>query len=857
MGQAKIVSGGPTGLYTIEIVQETSKVAARLVVIAARLKALIPLIATATSALNSAESALLTAKSGLDGSIQTSQGVGTLTAIPRWYNHGNGTVTKAFPGSTTRVGNYWMECYEVAASPKSALFRVYDPLTPLPDAYAGTAYINSGINFTINFGSVDYETGDTFDIEVAVGAEVPAVDQTTAQGKVIAAISDVTNKRRALSTLILERSSLETEQTMLNAAIVPVTRVGIWCADLTEDMAVNKVVGTIEVAGESSLIIIMPAGAAGLGKLQPTQASSPAAIFVNWATLPCWQKWKPTYRVGQIKVIGPAVDQCDVCIDEVHSSAQGLNVNQAGTVCSQTLGALYSSFTAFAAANPTHPIVTNTSDSTIAMTEQLRQDLEEINKNVNSHNNYKKDINPDGTLADQWNFLQSGASGDCEDFAITKLQMLLDKGYPISALKIEAGKTLGGAGHAWLTVQTSEGDFSLDINYGVVIPSWLLTYTDRTKQTGTEWKRSGVLLSLVPIEYMSGENAAAFEVDDRVVVAFTGQDWGSPKVIGFESHPKHRADYLIAASYVTDGTLSVIRFRIYLCDLTGAILKATITSSLSYWEFAFWWDKANNGLGIQPNMYSSKYFIVNKNYQYFKIGSLPNGSSFPTYAHVSTSSAAPDRHLVFSAWHAYILDSNYAVVKSFALPTLPEGLYYTGTNVVLLEDESIAIMVSSSTYNSSIYYIRNGAIYDIKPLITAGIYVGSIVNTWDLLDGRIAYSVPGGGGWLQLPNSMEPSKVYIAPESNPLNRVLICESEPNVYYINPWTRLPDLMPTLTCRALGNGLLAVAQSSMEHYPGWIKVFNMATGAYLYTIADSDPVTVYLSSARITNILNFTA
>jgi hypothetical protein len=46
-----------------------------------------------------------------------------------------------------------------------------------------------------------------------------------------------------------------------------------------------------------------------------------------------------------------------------------------------------------------------------------------------------------------------------------------------------------------------------------------------------------VTLDNVPIEYMTC-NGAAFAVGDRVVVEFTGQDWGSPKVIGFESGPR-------------------------------------------------------------------------------------------------------------------------------------------------------------------------------------------------------------------------------------------------------------------------------------------------------------------------------
>lgn len=44
-------------------------------------------------------------------------------------------------------------------------------------------------------------------------------------------------------------------------------------------------------------------------------------------------------------------------------------------------------------------------------------------------------------------------------------------------------------------------------------------------------------LSNVPVEYMTC-NARAFEVGDTCVVQFQGQDWGTPKVIGFLDNPK-------------------------------------------------------------------------------------------------------------------------------------------------------------------------------------------------------------------------------------------------------------------------------------------------------------------------------
>lgn len=62
------------------------------------------------------------------------------------------------------------------------------------------------------------------------------------------------------------------------------------------------------------------------------------------------------------------------------------------------------------------------------------------------------------------------------------------------------------------------------------------------------------VLSNVPIEYMSC-HAAAFDVDDHVLVKFEGQDWGSPKVIGFRENPKPcKAGYLYVS--LTVGSVS-------------------------------------------------------------------------------------------------------------------------------------------------------------------------------------------------------------------------------------------------------------------------------------------------------------
>ena len=108
-----------------------------------------------------------------------------------------------------------------------------------------------------------------------------------------------------------------------------------WCADLTEDL--SGYVGTIEIPGEPDEISIQPGyegnaaySAARDGILQGVMAASQAGAFFNYAVLPGWQKWKPTYRYGTITAIEG--DTASVSLDSATSSAQGLNVNQTSTL---------------------------------------------------------------------------------------------------------------------------------------------------------------------------------------------------------------------------------------------------------------------------------------------------------------------------------------------------------------------------------------------------------------------------------------------------------------------------------------------------------------------------------------------
>lgn len=444
MGKANIISGGPNGLYNIELVKYTSKITEKIATITARLAILEKAISDALILKNNAEVNLEEKKTAFD--------------------------------------------YAVAS-------------------YALKLIEKEAVNLALS--------------------------------EFIKAQSEYSSAKINYSLLLQEKESKTKEKTLLQAALVTETRAGIWCADYTIDLAAGEEVGTIEINGESNQLLIYPAGDYDNlpgSLLQKTQASSTSGIFYNLAIMAGWQKWKPTYRVGEIKILYDN-DRCDVCIDEATSSIQGLKINQNAPRCQQDLGELSSGFSLFCDQNPNDPIATNTDDTSIPWSQQLMADMAEINSAVNNGHAYQKDIDQYGT-PEKWTYLNDGQSGDCEDFALTKLKKMLNKGYPVSAVKIVTCKTPSGEGHAYLVIQTDNGDYGLDLNYSLPMIDGNLPYTNKARQTGKSWSRPGVCLSSVPIEYMDGINGAAFVAGDRVVVEFINQNWNQPKVIGFESNPR-------------------------------------------------------------------------------------------------------------------------------------------------------------------------------------------------------------------------------------------------------------------------------------------------------------------------------
>lgn len=73
-------------------------------------------------------------------------------------------------------------------------------------------------------------------------------------------------------------------------------------------------------------------------------------------------------------------------------------------------------------------------------------------------------------------------AGDCEDFVLAKRKILMDKGFPESALLITVVRKPDGEGHAVLTLRTGTGDFVLDNLENEVKPWYRTPYTYLKRQ---------------------------------------------------------------------------------------------------------------------------------------------------------------------------------------------------------------------------------------------------------------------------------------------------------------------------------------------------------------------------------------
>jgi predicted transglutaminase-like cysteine proteinase len=101
-----------------------------------------------------------------------------------------------------------------------------------------------------------------------------------------------------------------------------------------------------------------------------------------------------------------------------------------------------------------------TIDSRFEADAERMAELSRINRHVNTIIEPITDAELYG-VSDYWT-LPQGNRGDCEDYALLKRKLLIEAGWPASALLVTVVRDERMEGHAVLTARTQQGDFILD-----------------------------------------------------------------------------------------------------------------------------------------------------------------------------------------------------------------------------------------------------------------------------------------------------------------------------------------------------------------------------------------------------------
>ncbi len=104
----------------------------------------------------------------------------------------------------------------------------------------------------------------------------------------------------------------------------------------------------------------------------------------------------------------------------------------------------------------------------VQFTAQARRELDRINRFVNERIKPLTDLEHYGVV-EKWTYPEDGY-GDCEDYVLLKRRMLMQLGWPRSALLITVVRDKKGEGHSVLTVRTDKGEFILDNQVEEVLP---------------------------------------------------------------------------------------------------------------------------------------------------------------------------------------------------------------------------------------------------------------------------------------------------------------------------------------------------------------------------------------------------
>lgn len=88
-------------------------------------------------------------------------------------------------------------------------------------------------------------------------------------------------------------------------------------------------------------------------------------------------------------------------------------------------------------------------------------ELDRVNRLINREIAPATDLELYG-VEEYWTYPDARRKGDCEDYVLLKRRLLIEQGWPQSALLITVVRDERRDGHAILTVRTAQGDFVLD-----------------------------------------------------------------------------------------------------------------------------------------------------------------------------------------------------------------------------------------------------------------------------------------------------------------------------------------------------------------------------------------------------------
>jgi len=116
-------------------------------------------------------------------------------------------------------------------------------------------------------------------------------------------------------------------------------------------------------------------------------------------------------------------------------------------------------FVRFCEASPDQCLTAASTDARFNATPERLSELDEVNRVVNRIIEPLTDMEIYG-VSEYWTLPVD--RGDCEDYALLKRKVLIERGWPASSLLMTVVRDEKGEGHAVLTARTAQGDFILD-----------------------------------------------------------------------------------------------------------------------------------------------------------------------------------------------------------------------------------------------------------------------------------------------------------------------------------------------------------------------------------------------------------